>query len=177
MKATGIVRRIDDLGRVVIPKEIRRTMRIREGDPLEIFTGPDAEVVFKKYSPVGELGQFAGQYADVMARACGFPVLICDRDHVIAVAGEAKKEYLHRRLSPPLEQAMEKRAVLVKPTVPLFVTEDNDRTIGVMAPILTGGDVAGCVCMLCHEDGTAPSESDCRLDRVAASFFGKQLEA
>ncbi len=177
MKATGIVRRIDDLGRVVIPKEIRRTLRIREGDPLEIFTGPDAEVVFKKYSPVGELGQFAGEYADVMARACGLPVLICDRDHVIAVAGEAKKDYLHRRLSSPLEQAMEKRTpVQMKPEKPLFVTEDNDCAVGVMAPIVAGGDVAGCVCVLCREDGTPPGEGDCKLVQVAAAFFGKQLE-
>ena len=87
MKATGIVRRIDDLGRVVIPKEIRRTMRIREGDPLEIFTNTDGEVVFKKYSPIGELSPFAIQYADVLSRATALPVLICDRDHVVACAG------------------------------------------------------------------------------------------
>ena len=93
MKATGIVRRIDDLGRVVIPKEIRRTMRIREGDPLEIFTDNDGEVVFKKYSPVGEMSPFANQYADVMSRACGLPVVISDRDHVVAVAGLPKKDY------------------------------------------------------------------------------------
>ena len=93
MKATGIVRRIDDLGRVVIPKEIRRTMRIREGDPLEIFTEKDGEVVFKKYSPVGELSPFAVQYADVLARACNMTVLICDRDHVIAAAGSNRKDF------------------------------------------------------------------------------------
>ena len=102
MKATGIVRRIDDLGRVVIPKEIRRTMRIREGDPLEIFTDNDGEVVFKKYSPVGEMSPFAAQYADVMSRACGLTVLICDRDHVVAAAGGAKKDFLERRISGQL---------------------------------------------------------------------------
>ena len=105
MKATGIVRRIDDLGRVVIPKEIRRTMRIREGDPLEIFTDNDGEVVFKKYSPVGEMSPFAAQYADVMSRACGLTVLICDRDHVVAAAGGAKKDFLERRISGQLEEA------------------------------------------------------------------------
>lgn len=109
MKATGIVRRIDDLGRVVIPKEIRRTMRIREGDPLEIFTDNDGEVVFKKYSPVGEMTPFALQYADVMSRACGLPVLICDRDHVVAAAGVPKKEFLERRVSGQLEELMEQR--------------------------------------------------------------------
>lgn len=91
MKATGIVRRIDDLGRIVIPKEIRRTMRIREGDPLEIYTSPDGEVIFKKYSPVGEISCTASQYADVLSKVGGCPAVICDRDHVIAVSGMAKK--------------------------------------------------------------------------------------
>ena len=177
MKATGIVRRIDDLGRVVIPKEIRRTMRIREGDPLEIFTGPNAEVVFKKYSPVGEMGTFATQYADVMARACSLPVLICDRDHVIAVAGESKKEYLERRLSPQLEQAMEERRVFVGSGANrLYAAEGKERPVGVMAPILSAGDIAGCVCILCAEDGASPSESDQKLAQVAAAFLGRQME-
>ncbi len=92
MKATGIVRRIDDLGRVVIPKEIRRTLRIREGDPLEIYTATDGEVIFKKYSPVGELSVFAAQYADVIARISAMPTLICDTDHVIAAAGGNARE-------------------------------------------------------------------------------------
>ncbi len=99
MKATGIVRRIDDLGRVVIPKEIRRTMRIREGDPLEIFTDNDGEVIFKKYSPIGELSSFAGQYGEVLFKTGGYPVIICDRDHVISVAGVSKKELIERRVS------------------------------------------------------------------------------
>ena len=99
MKATGIVRRIDDLGRVVIPKEIRRTMRIREGDPLEIYTDADGEVIFKKYSPIGELSSFTGQYAEVLSRSTNLPVLICDRDHVIACAGIPKREAVDRRIS------------------------------------------------------------------------------
>ena len=104
MKATGIVRRIDDLGRVVIPKEIRRTMRIREGDPLEIYTDNDGEVIFKKYSPIGELSGFATQYAEVLYKVSGFPVVVCDRDHVIAVAGLPKKELLERRATAALEE-------------------------------------------------------------------------
>ena len=107
MKATGIVRRIDDLGRVVIPKEIRRTMRIREGDPLEIYTDNDGEVIFKKYSPIGELSAFATQYAEVLSKIGGYPVVVCDRDHVISVAGIPKKELLERRVSPALEEVME----------------------------------------------------------------------
>ena len=109
MKATGIVRRIDDLGRIVIPKEIRRTMRIREGDPLEIYTSPDGEVIFKKYSPVGEISCTASQYADVLSKVGGCPAVICDRDHVIAVSGMAKKEVIERRVSGSLEDLIEQR--------------------------------------------------------------------
>ncbi len=179
MKATGIVRRIDDLGRVVIPKEIRRTMRIRDGDPLEIFTGPNEEVVFKKYSPVGEMSSFAVQYADVMARVCGVPVLICDRDHVIAVAGESKKEFLDQRLSSQLEQAMEDRQTIILragDNHPLLPIEGNDRAAAVMAPILAAGDITGCVCFLANERRTPPTESDVRMAQVAAGFLGKQME-
>ena len=179
MKATGIVRRIDDLGRVVIPKEIRRTMRIREGDPLEIYTGPNEEVVFKKYSPVGEMSEFAVQYADVMSRVSGTPVLICDRDHVIAVAGESKKDYLEQRLSVQLEQAMEERQPVILrggDSKPLFPVDARERAAAVMVPILAAGDVTGCVCFLADDKGTAPSESDVRLAQVAAGFLGKQME-
>jgi UDP-N-acetylmuramate dehydrogenase len=102
MKATGIVRRIDDLGRVVIPKEIRRTMRIREGDPLEIFTDRDGEVIFKKYSPIGELTGFAAQYAETLHKTCEMSVVICDRDSVVACAGVSKKEYGDKSLSEEL---------------------------------------------------------------------------
>ena len=109
MKATGIVRRIDDLGRVVIPKEIRRTMRIREGDPLEIYTSSDGEVIFKKYSPIGEMGESAAQVAEIMHRLAGCPVAVFDRDHVVSVSGAAKKEWNARRVSPELEELMEQR--------------------------------------------------------------------
>ena len=113
MKATGIVRRIDDLGRVVIPKEIRRTLRIREGDPLEIYTDPEGEVIFKKYSPVGEMSPFAAQYAEVLSKTASLPTVICDTDHVIAAAGVSKKEYLERRVTPALEDLMEGRRSFV----------------------------------------------------------------
>ena len=109
LKATGIVRRIDDLGRVVIPKEIRRTMRIREGDPLEIYTDNNGEVIFKKYSPIGELSTFAGQMADVLSKTAGCPAIVCDRDHVIAVSGLTKKELLEKRITPQLEEIIESR--------------------------------------------------------------------
>ncbi len=177
MKATGIVRRIDDLGRVVIPKEIRRTMRIREGDPLEIFTGPNEEVVFKKYSPIGELSQFASQYAEVMSRACGFPVAIGDRDHVIAMAGESKKEFLERRLSPTIEKIMnERKTAIAERGQGFLLAEDKDKHAMIVSPILSAGDVTGCVCILQNEQGTAPKESEIKLAQVAAAFLGKQME-
>ena len=109
MKATGIVRRIDDLGRVGIPKEIRRTLRIREGDPLEIFTSNDGEVIFKKYSPIGELSAFAGQYAEILHKTSSRPVIVCDRDHVVSASGLPKKELLERRISPALEELIEEK--------------------------------------------------------------------
>ncbi|WGI63321.1 stage V sporulation T C-terminal domain-containing protein [Escherichia coli] len=109
MKATGIVRRIDDLGRVVIPKEIRRTLRIREGDPLEIFVDRDGEVILKKYSPISELGDFAKEYADALFDSLGHSILICDRDTYIAVSGSSKKEYLNKSISDLLERTMDQR--------------------------------------------------------------------
>ena len=178
MKATGIVRRIDDLGRVVIPKEIRRTMRIREGDPLEIFTEKDGEVVFKKYSPVGELSPFAVQYADVLARACNMTVLVCDRDHVIAAAGQNRKEFYERRVSAGLDEVMEGRQTYVAQAgaARLQPVETLTRYASVAAPILAGGDVTGAVCLIQPESGTIPSEGDVRLAQVAAAFLGKQME-
>ena len=111
MKATGIVRRIDDLGRVVIPKEIRRTMRIREGDPLEIYTDREGEVIFKKYSPIGELMDFAGEYAETLYKTCGLPVAVCDRDCVIACAGISKREFVEKKLSADVESVIEGRTL------------------------------------------------------------------
>lgn len=179
MKATGIVRRIDDLGRVVIPKEIRRTMRIREGDPLEIFTNKDGEVVFKKYSPMGELSTFAAQYADVMSRACGAPVLITDRDRVVAAAGVPRREFLEQRLSPMLEQAMEDRrsfVATVTETVRFLPVQDSERAAAVCFPILSAGDVIGAVCLMRPDSGAFPGEGDIKMTQVAAGFLGKQME-
>ncbi|MBO5797183.1 MAG: AbrB/MazE/SpoVT family DNA-binding domain-containing protein [Clostridia bacterium] len=179
MKATGIVRRIDDLGRVVIPKEIRRTMRIREGDPLEIFTSNDGEVVFKKYSPMGELGTFAAQYADVMSRALGQAVVISDRDHIIAVSGTSKKEMQDRPVSPMLENAMEQRQSHIAragESVRMTAVEGVERYVAAAVPILSAGDVIGSVCLLLPETGALPGEGDLKMVQVAAAFLGRQME-
>ncbi len=178
MKATGIVRRIDDLGRVVIPKEIRRTMRIREGDPLEIYTDNDGEVIFKKYSPIGELSDFAGQFADVMARSCELPVLICDRDHCVAAAGISKKEVLERRISPHLEEIMEsRRSVAVHKgdigKVPPL--EGLDIRMVVAIPIIAAGDVAGAVTLVTDGEAVA-NDTDFKMCQIASAFLGKQME-
>ncbi len=180
MKATGIVRRIDDLGRVVIPKEIRRTMRLKDGDALEIYTDSDGEVIFKKYSPIGELSPFAGQYAEAIYKNCDLPTVITDNDHVIACSGVPKRELADRRLTPACEELLENRRSFVmgrnvgshRPIKPI---EGVERYAGIVFPIISAGDAVGTVIIL--GDGTsAPSETAVKLAQVAASFLGKQME-
>ena len=184
MKATGIVRRIDDLGRVVIPKEIRRTMRIREGDPLEIYTDREGEVIFKKYSPIGELAAFASQYAETLYKTCSLSVVICDRDAVIACAGVPRKDYTDKMLSEDLERIIEGRSLYVHraDATPIHVLSDGGAfTVRCAMPIISEGDVIGCVASVCdrsaepHRD--APSdEVESKLIQTAAGFLGRQLE-
>lgn len=182
MKATGIVRRIDDLGRVVIPKEIRRTMRIREGDPLEIYTDREGEVIFKKYSPIGELASFAAQYAETLHKTCDMSVVICDRDAVIACSGVSKKEYLDKKLSRELEGVIEKRTLYqTRGADRIRITEDNStHYVSCAMPIMNEGDIIGCVASVRPEEGNAaPAVSEDleqKLIMTAASFLGKQLD-
>ena len=179
MKATGIVRRIDDLGRVVIPKEIRRTLRIREGDPLEIFTDINGEVIFKKYSPIGELSGFAEQYSDVLSRIAKQPVLITDTDHVIAASGIPKKEVLERRISPLLEEYMQNRksfSASGSEAGVLMPVEGLERSAAIMYPIISSGDVTGSVIMLYNEKNTPPTEIENKLIQAASAFLAKQTE-
>ncbi len=178
MKATGIVRRIDDLGRVVIPKEIRRTMRIREGDPLEIFTAADGEVIFKKYSPIGELSTVTEQYAEVLSRASTLPVVLTDRDSVIAASGVSRREVVDRRVGQALEDLMDKRInyTYTGSKDSLQPIEGVDREAAIAFPIVGGGDVLGAVVFLMGEQKVAPSATDVKLAQVAASFLGKQME-
>lgn len=177
MKATGIVRRIDDLGRVVIPKEIRRTMRIREGDPLEIYTDADGEVIFKKYSPMGELGAFAEQICESMSKTAGLPAAVCDRDSVIAAAGARRREVLDRHISAQLEQVMEARRPYCarESERPLPVTAAEGPLAEIAVPVLSQGDVLGCVLFL--QDGTRRGgELEVKLAATVAGFLGKQME-
>ncbi|MFO2550086.1 stage V sporulation protein T [Alicyclobacillus cycloheptanicus] len=179
MKATGIVRRIDDLGRVVIPKEIRRTLRIREGDPLEIFVDRDGEVILKKYSPIGELGDFAKEYAESLAEASGHIALIADRDVIIAVSGASKKDFLDKPISEDVEQSMEDRKTVMD-TSPGEYATIRDRTehfsSRVIAPIVAAGDPIGAVMLLSRDDNVKMGALEQKLAETAAGFLGKQME-
>ena len=185
MKATGIVRRIDDLGRVVIPKEIRRTMRIREGDPLEIFTEQGGELIFKKYSPIGELTAFASQYAETLHRTCGLSVVICDRDSVVASSGVPKKEFADKPLSEDFGKLMESRSLYLHPAERdwiLVTVEESDYRVHCAMPILSEGDILGCVASLKNPNEPESRNSQPELDvetnliLTAAGFLGRQLE-
>jgi len=179
LKATGIVRRIDDLGRVVIPKEIRRTMRIREGDPLEIFTDKDGEVIFKKYSPIGELGTFASQYAESLSKTSGLPTCITDKDNIIAVSGAPKKELSDKKVSSELEKIMENKVTLLaKPgEKKVQVVEGLDKYFaGVVAPIIFEGDSIGTVIFMVNEAEQNVGEVETKLAQSAAGFLGKTME-
>ena len=184
MKATGIVRRIDDLGRIVIPKEIRRTLRIKEGDPLEIFTDRQGEVIFKKYSPISELQSFAAEYADTLQRTSSMPVFICDRDEIIAVSGASKKEYLDRKISKGLEEIVERRSLYMREDGKDAVAVINDGSshfVKCAMPILSAGDVIGCVFTGEQFDGgrskTLSDETELKLIQTAGIFLGKQMES
>lgn len=179
MKATGIVRRIDDLGRVVIPKEIRRTMRIREGDPLEIYTSNDGEVIFKKYSAISEMSENASQVADIMSKLAACPVVIFDRDHVVAVSGVSKKEFNERRVSPELEDLMELRKSYFCDSTGcrrIIPAEGVDKFAMACMPIISSGDVTGAVAFLESEKSAIVSELQKSLISAAAQFLGKQIE-
>ena len=179
MKATGIVRRIDDLGRVVIPKEIRRTLRIREGDPLEIYTERDGEVIFKKYSPMGDLTELAGQICESIAKNTGHIAVISDRDTIIAVAGASKRDLMEKRNSAELEQMMEQRKTYryENGEKHIRVSETVDRYhLGVATPILSEGDLMGCVMILLEEKDPAPAEAEQKLVQTVAGFLGRQME-
>jgi AbrB family transcriptional regulator (stage V sporulation protein T) len=183
MKATGIVRRIDDLGRVVIPKEIRRTMRIREGDPLEIYTDRDGEVIFKKYSPIGELHVFASEYADTLQKTAGMPIFICDRDSIITVSGASKREYNDRKISRSLEEIIESRGLYLRGNgkETISITDDGSHYVSCAMPILAEGDIIGCIISGWQYDVPTNDKIDdgieSKLIQTAGIFLGKQMES
>lgn len=182
MKATGIVRRIDDLGRVVVPKEIRRTLRLREGTPLEIFTDREGEIILKKYSPMMELNAFAGQYADAMAQSTGLLVCITDRDQVVAAAGGAKKDFFQKPISRALEHVIQERTVIQagkehRNFTPVTDDDGDSITAQVITPIICEGDAIGAVIIMSREPRAKFSDPELRLAATAAGFLGRQMES
>ena len=180
MKATGIVRRVDDLGRIVIPKEIRRTLRIREGDPLEIYTEKDGGVIFRKYSPMGDLQEFAVQMCESIGSATGHIAAVADRDSIIALHGAPKRELVDKPNSPELERLMEQRRNYLYKSgdTPIFAADGADKyQLGAAAPILSQGDLMGCVMLLLGENDGPLQESDQGLTKLAAGFLGRQMES
>ncbi len=176
LKATGIVRRIDDLGRVVIPKEIRRTLRIREGDPLEIFVDRDGEVILKKYSPIGELGDFAQEYSDSLYETTGHVAIITDRDAVVAISGAPKKQWMDKAVVAVVEQAMESRRTMTTKKGDHPQEEEWDFAMQVIAPIISEGDPIGAVILGTNETNRQLGELEIKLCETAAGFLAKQME-
>lgn len=174
MKATGIVRRIDDLGRVVIPKEIRRTMKIREGEPLEIFTDAGGSVIFRKYSPAGELSTIAGHLCESMYKIGSQPIVVCDRDSVIAASGSLKGELDSKPITAELEAVMQTRQLQrCQTSVPVTATVQGAEA-AVVVPIIVGGDLTGCVLALAGD--ASIGDPEIKLLQTAALFLAKQLE-
>lgn len=181
MKATGIVRRIDDLGRVVVPKEIRRTLRIREGDPLEIFTDREGEIILKKYSPIGELSQFAKQYADSLAQTTGHIIAISDKDQYVAAAGSMRRELASKPITPALEELINERDTIIaskdeKNFINIVAEEENEFTYQVIWPIISEGDAIGAVIILTKDPKVKFGEIESKLASTAAHFLGRQME-
>ena len=179
MKATGIVRRIDELGRVVIPKEIRRTQRIRRGDPLEIFTTGDGEVIFEKYSPVGEMSNVAMQYADVLNKSFALTAFVTDRDRILAASGAGRRDLTDRSVSQPLEKIMDSRKTYLSqgdPAQALLPCEGAQRSLLCVCPILAAGDVTGAVGLLTEDRTATPDPAQQKAVAVAAAFLAKQME-
>ncbi|MDD3164661.1 MAG: stage V sporulation T C-terminal domain-containing protein [Oscillospiraceae bacterium] len=180
MKATGIVRRIDDLGRVVIPKEIRRTLRIREGDPLEIYTEKDGEVIFKKYSPMSDLSDFSAQICDSILKNTGHYAAVADRDSIICAVGAPRRDILDKHNSHDLEQIMAQRSSYrhnIGETKLRAVDSSDKYYIGTATPILAEGDLMGCVLLLSDDEEKDFTKTDQQLTQTVASFLGRQMES
>lgn len=179
MKATGIVRRIDDLGRVVIPKEIRRTLRIREGDPLEIYVDREGEVILKKYSPIGELGEFAKEYTESLHESTNHTAMISDRDRIIAVSGGSRKEYMDKEIGTLIEQAIENRKTILETTKGAYeLCKNAQETMGsyVISPIVAAGDPIGSVILWNRDETVKMGQLEQKMAETAAGFLAKQME-
>ena len=180
MKATGIVRRIDDLGRIVIPKEIRRTLHIREADPLEIFTDREGQVILKKYSPIGEMTTFAKQYVESLAQVSGHAVLIADRDQFIAAAG-GYKQLVNKSVGKQLDEKVHNREIIIasrgdRNFISVCDEGSDEYQHEAIAPILCEGDIIGSVVLLQNDSRNRMGEVEQKLLLSAAAFLGRQME-
>jgi len=182
MKATGIVRRIDDLGRVVIPKEIRRTMRIREGDPLEIYTDREGGVILKKYSPISELNEFAGEFIESAYSILGVSAIVTDTDQVVAVSGGSKREYLDKRISPEVEKIIQGKSIKLMydaeavQAITNEESENRDYKSQVIVPIISQGDPIGSVIFFSRDQEHKLGEMEIKTAEIAAHFLAKQMD-
>lgn len=176
MKATGIIRRVDELGRIVIPKEIRRTLRIREADPLEIFTDKDGEIILKKYSPIGELSNTAQVMAEALSHVTGELVCICDQDQIVAASGPDAKKYMNKAITPDVENQIQNRESICGNGVQCKVIEEDSHTSLALAPIICSGDAIGAVAILAKKEKNILGDQELKLATVAAEYLGKNLE-
>lgn len=180
MTQTGIVRRIDDLGRVVVPKEIRRTLRIREGDPLEIFTNREGGIILKKYSPIGELGAVAAELVEAVAQVTKCTVCVADRDMIVAASGPNKREFLGRDIHPDLIRCIERREnILATDADARFchITVDKPEIMSeAISTIVSEGDAIGAVMLLTRNPEREFSDLEEKLAVCGANFLGKQME-
>ena len=183
MRATGIVRRIDELGRVVIPKEIRRTLRIREGDPLEIFTDHDGEVVLKKYSPIGEISAIAKDYTDSVYRTLGHIACISDRDAVVSISGSGKKELMEKPLSSEVDAILQSRQTSIMNLsagarmIPITGDDNPEQyTAQLVTPILSDGEIIGGLILISRESGAHMTDIDQKVAETTATIVGRQME-
>ena len=180
MKATGIVRRIDDLGRVVVPKEIRKTLRIREGDSLEIFTDGEGKIILKKYSPIGELSMLAKQYAETLAQVLDCLVGICDMEQVVAAGGPGKKEIQEKGITKELEKLLRERTQKEmkaggKQYIDVIEDQENYEE-EIITPIICQGDVIGGVILLSKHQTKRFAETDKKMAECIAGVIGRQME-
>ena len=182
MKATGIVRRIDELGRIVVPKEIRRTLRIRESDPLEIYTNGSGEIILKKYSPIAELSTFAAEYVQALATAFGHTAAVCDMEQVLAASGQAKKTLLEKKLSLSFDAWLMSKQVLENTggeaaVIPVVEGQDIGFTQLIAVPILLNSDILGAVLMASSEAGAVMGDAEALALKTAALYLAAQLDS